>query len=145
MVGGPGRVGSPRNIIDFGDTKLELLPGTGYVLSSLRATDIDALSGSATLRAGFATMGLAVPTFLAEAAEGLPEGGVSRRRQDTSLSPVAWTRTVRNARQEKRYWEKEEPKGGSKLNAIWSAPLRLDNLARQRQCGRSGRFKRPSR
>ena len=64
-------------MIDFGNTKPEFRPGSGYVLRSLRATDIEALSRSVALRAGFATAGLAVPTFLAEAGEGLPEGGDS--------------------------------------------------------------------
>lgn len=94
MAAGPGRVGRLRNGIDGDDPRLERLPGSGYALRKC-ATDIDSLSRSAAPRSGLVTTGLAVPAFLAEAAEGLPEGDGLRRRLDTSLLPAAWTRTIR--------------------------------------------------
>ncbi len=47
------------------------------------------------------------------------------------FSPSQNPTPERNARQDNCYLEREEAEGGSKLNAIWSAPLRLDNLAIQ--------------
>ena len=72
--------GSLRDMIDADVPELAFLPGSGYILRSLRAMDIDALSRNAALRAGFITLRQEALAFLAEIAESLPEGDDLRRQ-----------------------------------------------------------------
>ncbi len=72
--------GSLREMIDADVPELAFVPGSGYILRSLRAMDVDALSRNAALRAGFIALRREALAFLAEIAEGLPEGGDLRRQ-----------------------------------------------------------------
>ena len=70
---------SLHDMIDADVPELAFLPGSGYILRSLRSMDIDDLSRNPALRAGFITLRQEALAHLAEIAESLPEGDLRRQ------------------------------------------------------------------
>ena len=71
---------SLRDMIAADEAELDFLPGSGYILRSLRAMDIGELSRNPALKAGFITLRREALSFLPEIAESLPEGDDLRRQ-----------------------------------------------------------------
>ena len=71
---------SLRDMIAADEAELDFLPGSGYILRSLRAMDISELSRNPALKAGFITLRREALRFLPEISESLPEGDDLRRQ-----------------------------------------------------------------